>query len=89
MALGALPGDVLRLVLRQGMTLAAGGVVLGLAGALGMGRFVERLLFQVSPSDPETLLAVALGLTAVSLLACYVPARRAMRADPMAALRYE
>ena len=89
MALGALPRDVLRLVLGQGMLLLAAGVLVGLAGALVLTRFLRSLLFEISPTDPATFAAVALLLCAVGAVACYLPARRATRIDPMAALRYE
>jgi len=89
MALGAEPSSVRRLVLRQGLTQAAIGVVIGVAGALWLTRFMSSLLFNVSPSDPLTLLAVSalLGLTAA--VACYLPARRATRVDPLVVLRAE
>jgi putative ABC transport system permease protein len=89
MALGAKPGDVLQLVLGQGMRLTAIGVVIGLAGALGLSRFLSSLLFGVAPSDPFTFVGVTLLLVSVSALACWIPARRAARLDPMAALRHE
>jgi len=89
MALGAEAGDVLVLVLREGMGLALSGALLGLIVALALGRVVSTLLFGISGRDPLTLGAVTAVLTVVALLACYVPARRATRVDPLVALRYE
>ena len=89
MALGAQPREVLRLVLRQGLYLIAIGIGLGLVGALALRSLITSLLFEVKPSDPVTLFAVALLLTVVALIACYIPARRATKVDPLVALRYE
>src|SRR5262249_27363668 len=89
LALGAQPGDVLRLVLRQGLQLTALGLVIGLAAAYALTRYLQTLLFGVRPTDLLTFTAIALLLTGVSLLACYIPARRATRVDPLVALRYE
>jgi len=89
MALGAQRGDVLRLMLRQGMSLAGIGVALGLAGSFALGSFIAGLLFEVNASDPATLVTVALILGGVALLACWIPAWRASRLDPLAALRCE
>ena len=89
MALGAQPGDVLRMVIRQGLTMALAGVAIGIGAALGLTRFLTSMLFEVNPTDPVTFVAVALGLAAVALVACYVPARRATRVEPVIALRYE
>ncbi len=88
-ALGAHPGDVLRLILAQGLLTAAAGVAAGIAGAIALTRAMQSLLYGVSPTDPLTFAAVALLLAAVALLASYLPARRATKVDPMVALRYE
>lgn len=88
-ALGAGRHDVLKLVLRQGLTVASIGLTLGLAAALVVTRFLSSLLYGIRPNDPATLAGVSLGITSMVLLACYIPARRAMRVDPMIALRYE
>ena len=89
MAIGASPGDVLRMVLGAGMKLALTGVVIGLAGALAVTRFIASMLFDVTPFDPPSYAATAAVLLAVAALACYVPARRAMSVDPLVALRQE
>jgi putative ABC transport system permease protein len=89
MALGAEPRDVLKLVIGQGLKLALAGAAIGIAGALALTRLMQGLLFQVSPTDPVTFIGVTALLTIVALAASYLPARRAMRVDPMIALRYE
>ncbi len=89
MALGARMKDVLTLVLKSGMSLAIIGTAIGLAGAFAVTRVMSNLLFGVAPTDPATFTVVALGLIAVAFLACYIPARRATKVDPLIALRYE
>jgi ABC-type antimicrobial peptide transport system permease subunit len=89
MALGAKPVNTLGMVLRQGITLTLIGVALGVVATLGATRLISSMIFGVSPYDPLTFVAVAAILSIVALLACYIPARRAMKVDPMVALRYE
>jgi putative ABC transport system permease protein len=89
MALGAQHRDVLRLVMKDGVKLGLLGIVLGLAGAIALTRVMVSVLFEVKPTDPATLICVALLLAAVAMLACYIPARRALSIHPMTALRRE
>ena len=88
-ALGAQRRDVLRLVMRDGAKIALFGIASGIAGALALTHLMASLLFEVKPTDPATFAGVAILLALVALAACYIPARRAMRVDPMVALRYE
>jgi predicted permease len=89
MALGAQPGQILRMILKQGVTLIACGLLIGLTAAFILTRLIESMLFEVSPTDLMSYVAALLILVGVSLLACYIPARRATQVDPMVALRYE
>jgi putative ABC transport system permease protein len=88
-ALGAAPRNILRLVLKQGIVTTLAGVVIGIGGALAITRTLSSLLFGLSTFDPMTFIAVALTLMIVAVVACYIPARRAAKVDPMVALRYE
>jgi putative ABC transport system permease protein len=89
MALGAQPRDVLRLALKQGMLLALAGVALGLIASYWLTQLMTKMLFEVSPTDPATFIVIAFLLTGVALLACWIPARRATKVDPLVALRNE
>ena len=89
MALGAGRHDVMKMVLLQGARIASTGLIIGIVAAIGLTRYLEKLLFSVSPEDPATFAMVAIVLAVVAVLACYIPARRTLRVDPMTALRYE
>jgi putative ABC transport system permease protein len=89
LALGAEPNDVLKLIVGQGMLLTLGGLAAGLPVALGLVRLLRGLLYGVNPHDAATFVLGSVALCSVALLACYIPARRATKVDPMVALRYE
>jgi ABC-type antimicrobial peptide transport system permease subunit len=88
-ALGAQPGNVLGLVLRQGIHMATAGAIIGVLGSLALARLLKSELFEISPADPLTLIGVSALMLLVALAACYLPARRATRIDPLEALRQE
>ena len=88
-ALGAQPGDVIRHVLMQGLAMIAAGIMAGIAGSLGLSRVMSQMLYEVRANDPVTMIGVAAGLSVVALAACWIPARRAARLDPLVLLRYE
>lgn len=89
MALGAHQADVLGLVAKLALKLTGIGITIGIALALGLTRLISTFLFGVKPTDPLTYVAVAVAVVSVALLACYIPARRATKVDPLVALRYE
>jgi putative ABC transport system permease protein len=89
MALGAQKFDVLRMVLKDGARMTLAGIALGLVGALGLTRLMGSMLYGIKPTDPLTFISLAAVLAAIAMLACYVPARRAMKVDPMEALRHQ
>ena len=88
-ALGAPPASVLRLVLRQGLLLVSVGLGLGVAGAVAITRVIRTFLWGITPTDPVTFMIVSAALAVLALVACYVPARRALKIDPIIALRIE
>ncbi|MGB6783835.1 MAG: FtsX-like permease family protein, partial [Terracidiphilus sp.] len=89
MALGARRSDVLKMVMGQGLRLTGIGLGIGLVAALAAARLLSPLLYGIGADDPATMIAVAVGLGAIALTACYLPARKAMRVEPATALRYE
>jgi predicted permease len=89
MALGAGRGDVMKLIMRQGLYVTSVGLVIGIGAALASARLLSALLYGIRPDDPATVVIVSAGMTAVAVLACYIPARRAVRVNPVVALRYE
>jgi ABC-type antimicrobial peptide transport system permease subunit len=89
MAMGAGRGDMMRLIMRQGLFVTGIGLVIGIGAALASARLLSSLLYGIRPDDPATVVVVVAGMTAITMLACYIPARRAMRVNPVIALRYE
>jgi putative ABC transport system permease protein len=89
LALGARSRDILRLITRQGLKLTIAGLALGMAGAFALTRVMEPLLYGVTATDPLTFILLSMPLAGVALLACWIPARRATKVDPLAALRFE
>ena len=89
MAMGAHPSDILKMILGQGMSMVGAGAFVGLAGAAGLIGSVSRWLLIIKTNEPLTFLAVTFVLGVIALLACYIPARRAMKVDPMVVLRHE
>jgi len=89
MALGASRAEIVEMILRETFVLLGLGIVIGILAALGAARLISSLLYGIAPNDPYTCVAVCAVLAGVALVACYIPARRAMRVDPMVALRYE
>ena len=89
MALGAQKLDILKMITHHGLRLALTGVILGITGAIILTRYLTTLLFEIKPLDPITFIAGSIFILAVAILACLLPARRAMRIDPLTALRYE
>lgn len=89
MAVGARTQDVALMILKKGLKLGLWGTIVGIVGAMGLSRYLKSMLFELSPTDPLNYGIVALLLLSVSLLACWIPARRAAKTDPMKALRYE
>jgi putative ABC transport system permease protein len=89
MAIGAQQRDVFKMVIGQGMMLALIGIAIGLAGAFALTRLMATMLFGVTATDPATFAVIAILLTAVALMACYLPGRRATKVDPVISLRYE
>jgi putative ABC transport system permease protein len=89
MAMGAGRGDVMKLIMRQGLFVTGIGLVIGIGAAFPSARLLSSLLYGIRPDDPVTVVVVVAGMTAVTMLASYIPARRAMRVNPVIALRYE